>query len=207
MSESKKTARPMCERCARPVSHCLCAHISVVPNRISVLVLQHPDEQKHPLNTARLAVLGLEQAELWVGEHFPQLEEKLATVDAAFLLFPAKEHNVMQPLVAIDATKAALLIVPDGTWRNARKIIQSNPLLSSLPHLSLPEGEPSLYRVRKATEVAAVATIEAIVRTLTVLEPESDFQPLLKPFNVLVEQQIEAMGAEVYARNYGCRDS
>ncbi|MGG4603669.1 tRNA-uridine aminocarboxypropyltransferase [Paenalcaligenes sp. Me131] len=203
MSESKKAARPMCERCTRPVTHCLCAHISVVPNRIRVLVLQHPDEQKHPLNTARLAVLGLEQAELLVGEHFPQLEEKLAAVGSAFLLFPAKEHSREQPLAAIDKGQSALLVVPDGTWRNARKIIQSNPLLSRLPHLSLPVGEPSSYRVRKATETAAVATIEAIVRTLTVLEPEHDFQPLLTPFNVLVEQQIEAMGAEVYARNYG----
>lgn len=202
MSESAKPSRPTCERCTRPLSHCLCAHIAVVPNRTKVLVLQHPDEQKHPLNTARLAVLGLQQAELLVGEHFPQLEEHLSAVDSAFLLFPAQADSAVQPLAPIENELSSLLIVPDGTWRNARKIIRSNPILSTLPHLSLPSGDPSLYRVRKATEPAAVATIEAIARTLTVLEPEHDFQPLLAPFTVLVEQQIQAMGAETYARNY-----
>lgn len=202
MSESAKPTRPTCVRCTRPLSHCLCAHISVVPNRTRVLILQHPDEQKHPLNTARLAVLGLQHAELWIGEHFTQLEETLSTVDSACLLFPAQEGCAVQPLAAIAPEQSSLLIVPDGTWRNARQIIRSNPVLSGLPHLSLPLGEPSLYRVRKASEPAAVATVEAIVRTLTVLEPEQDFLPLLAPFTVLVEQQIQAMGAEVYARNY-----
>lgn len=37
-----------------------------------------------------------------MGGHFAQLEEKLATVEAAFLLFPANEHSVIQPLEAIN---------------------------------------------------------------------------------------------------------
>lgn len=202
MSQSRSTSRPTCARCTRPVSHCLCAHISEIANRTQVLVLQHPDESKHPLNTARLAVLGLTRSQLWVGEHFAQLEEKLATVEAAFLLFPADEHSVIQPLEATNKEVSSLLIVPDGTWRNVRKIIQLNPVLKTLPHLSLPLGEPSQYRVRKTRETAAVSTVEAITRALTVLEPEHDFSPLIAPFKVMVEQQIQAMGAEVYARNY-----
>lgn len=203
MSESHKSSRAKCERCLRPASHCLCAHISPVQNRCKVLVLQHPDEHKHPLNTARLAVLGLERAELWVGEHFPLLEQAIAEVEAALLLFPAQEACLQQPLVALEPEASALLIVPDGTWRNARKIIQSNPCLGALAHVSLPVGVPSQYRIRKARETAAVATIEAIVRSLCVLEPDHDFNPVLAPFTVLIEQQIQAMGADVYARNYG----
>lgn len=119
-----------------------------------------------------------------------------------FLLFPANEHSVIQPLEAINKEVSSLLIVPDGTWRNVRKIIQFSPVLKTLPHLSLPLGEPSQYRVRKTRETEAVSTIEAITRALTVLEPEHDFSPLIEPFTVMVEQQIQAMGAEVYARNY-----
>lgn len=202
MSTLKSSTRLKCARCIRPASHCLCTYISTVSNRIQVLVLQHPNEQKHPLNTGRLAVLGLQNAELLIGEHFPQLKEKLAAVESAFLLFPANEHSAIQPLAAIAEPVSTLLIVPDGTWRNVRKIIQMNPILSILPHLSLAEGEPSQYRVRKTREKAAVSTIEAIVRTLTVLEPEHDFLPLLRPFNLLIKQQIQVMGVEVYERNY-----
>src|SRR5690606_24408887 len=96
----------------------------------------------------------------------------------------------------------ALLIVPDGTWRKARKIVHANPVLASLPRWQLPAGEPSRYRVRKTNEAAAVSTIEAIVRTLSALEPDQDFHPLLKPFDALIEQQIAAMGNDVYQRNH-----
>lgn len=202
MPEHEPPARPRCARCARPASHCLCAYITVVPNRTRILILQHPDEQKHPLNTARLAVLGLQRAELLVGEHFPQLSGIIAAAGSASLLFPAKDGAQLQPLAATPQGMPALLIVPDGTWRKARKIVYANPVLGALPHISLPAGEPSRYRVRKAREPAAVSTIEAIVRTLSILEPEHDFEPVLKPFEVLVEQQIRAMGAELYRRHY-----
>lgn len=202
MPEQKSLSRPRCARCLRPMSHCLCAYITVVPNRTRILILQHPDEQKHPLNTGRLAVLGLQRAELLVGEHFPQLEQIISAAGSVFLLFPTKNPTLLQPLAVSPAREPTLLIVPDGTWRKARKIVHANPVLSTLPHLSLPMGEPSQYRVRKAREPAAVSTIEAIVRTLAILEPERDFQPVLKPFEVLVEQQIQAMGADLYQRYY-----
>ncbi|MDI2461080.1 DTW domain-containing protein [Pseudomonas aeruginosa] len=65
-------SRIRCERCARPASHCLCALIPSLPSRTRVLVLQHPSEVGHALNTAGLAVLGLRNAELRVGERFAE---------------------------------------------------------------------------------------------------------------------------------------
>ena len=93
-----------------------------------------------------------------------------------------------------------LLIVPDGTWRKARGIVGANPVLATLPRLGLPPGEPSAYRIRKASEPGALATIEAIARALAILEPRQDFQPLLQPFQALVEGQIHAMGEQGHRR-------
>jgi len=200
-----KPPRTRCERCLRPVSHCLCAHIPALSSRTQVLVLQHPDESRHPLNTARLAVLGLQGAELWEGECFPQLPERVAAAQQAVLLFPATGDTPSMAASSVSPASpeaSTLLIVPDGTWRKARRIVRANPALETLPRLALPPGEPSAYRVRKALEPAAVSTIEAIVRALTLLEPQQDFRPLLRPFNVLIEQQIQAMGPEVYRRNH-----
>ncbi|MCK9513434.1 MAG: DTW domain-containing protein [Pigmentiphaga sp.] len=202
MPNPPKPPRARCERCLRPLSHCLCAHIPALPNRTRVLILQHPDEAKHPLNTARLARQGLRRAELWIGEHFPGLHDAITSVEQALLLFPARPESPRAPRTAHSRRGAWLLIVPDGTWRKARKIVQANPVLTTLPHLSLPPGEPSEYRVRQTSEPGAVSTIEAIARALTMLEPQQDFQPLLKPFRVLVEQQIHAMGNEVYRSHY-----
>lgn len=218
----KETSRPRCKACRRPLSHCLCAHISVVHNRTQVLILQHSDESRHPLNTARLAMLGLQNAELLVGEAFPDLDERLALAGDAVLLFPADNERAdratenvpeaeggLRPALdspghaaPLRATKAGLLIVPDGTWRKARQIVRANAALHNLPRLHLHGTAPSQYIVRKAREPHALSTIEAIVHALSILEPEQDFRPLLKPFHVMVEHQIDAMGPEVFQRNY-----
>lgn len=174
----------------------------MVENRTRVLVLQHPDEHRHALNTARLAVLGLGRAELLVGESFPQLHKILAASNGAVLLFPDESAPIPQPLAVHRAAAPGLLIVPDGTWRKARKIVHANPILNTLRRLSLPLGEASRYRVRKTAVPAAVSTIEAIERALAMLEPDQDFRPMLKPFDVMIDQQIAAMGEEVYRRHH-----
>lgn len=202
MSEPKKPPRLRCAHCRRPVSHCLCACISRIPNRTRVLVLQHTDEAGHPLNTARLAVSGLANAQILVGEHFPQLDAIIASATRAVLLFPAKEGHPVETAEPSTQAQPSLLIVPDGTWRKARRIVRANPALGSLPRFSLPAGEPSEYRIRKTPEPAAVSTIEAIARSLSILEPAGGFERLLIPFRALIEQQVQAMGEEVYRRNY-----
>lgn len=202
MPDPKKPPRPRCEHCQRPLSHCLCAYISPIANRTRVLVLQHPDEVSHPLNTARLAVAGLNNAQILVGEHFPQLDDILASTGQALLLFPAKEGSESQTVADKGELDASLLIVPDGTWRKARKIVSANPVLGTLPRFSLPPGAPSEYRIRKTREPAAVSTIEAIARSLSILEPEQSFERLLTPFKAQIAQQVQAMGEEVYRRNY-----
>lgn len=203
MQKPHKSSRLRCQRCVRPLSHCLCAHIECVDHRSRVLILQHPEEARHPLNTARLAALGLRHAELLVGESFPGLEARIAGAGRACLLFPAKGLPVVESESGASTDENNwLLIVPDGTWRKARQIIRSNPVLDTLPRLELPLGAPSQYRVRKASEAAAVSTVEAITRALTLLEPDRDFQPLLRPFNAMVEQQIQAMGEDTFRRNH-----
>ncbi|HSX70781.1 MAG TPA: DTW domain-containing protein, partial [Pseudomonas sp.] len=81
-------SRARCERCARPQTHCLCHLIPNLPSRTRVLILQHPDEVGHALNTARLAALGLANAELRVGEYFADLA--LDPAYRACLLFPGE---------------------------------------------------------------------------------------------------------------------
>lgn len=198
--------------------YCICAHIQVVANRTPVLVLQHPDEHKHPMNTARLAVLGLAHAECWVGLAFPMLAQRLAAAQEAALLFPGPDACTPQQWLKESTTSATkddapaheaqtrkrlpdLLIVPDGTWRQAGRLVRGNPALNALPRLALDAGEASRYRVRRAGREAAVSTIEAIVRTLSALEPGTDFEPVLRPFEALVEGQIRAMGEQAYARH------
>ncbi|MHC5134366.1 tRNA-uridine aminocarboxypropyltransferase [Pseudomonas glycinis] len=197
-------SRAQCPRCLRPQTHCLCPLIPHIDSRTRVLLLQHPSEVSHALNTARLAALGLSNAELIVGEVFEDLPKLLNRPGyRARLLFPAEDAQPLQVYAPND--QPMLLVVPDGTWRKARKMLHLNPLLAALPRVTLAEGGVSRYRLRKAPGPGALSTIEAIVQALETLEAPTTFAPLLKPFEALIEGQIAAMGEEVFQRNHGDR--
>ena len=197
-------SRPQCSRCLRPVAHCLCALIPNLDSRTRVLLLQHPSEVNHALNTARLAALGLNNAQLVVGEVFENLPTLLNVPGyQARLLFPADDAQPLQAYTPGD--QPLLLVVPDGTWRKARKMLHLNPLLAALPRVTLAEGAVSRYRLRKAPGPGALSTVEAIVQALQVLESPASFEPLLKPFDALIDGQIAAMGPDVFQRNHGER--
>jgi len=195
--------RPRCERCQRPLDHCLCPLIPSLDSRTRVVLLQHPSESSHALNTARLAALGLVNAQLRVGEVFDDLVELLQTPGyRPALLFPGEHAQVLTAYGEVDH-RPLLLIVPDGTWRKARKLLYLNPLLEALPRVTLGAVAPSRYRLRKAPEPGALSTLEAVVEALNVLEQPARFDALLKPFEALIEGQIKAMGAETFQRNHG----
>ncbi|WP_434675190.1 tRNA-uridine aminocarboxypropyltransferase [Pseudomonas sp. D3-10] len=195
-------SRIHCPRCLRPQSHCLCPLIPSLDSRTRVLLLQHPSEVNHALNTARLAALGLNNAELIVGEVFEDLSRLLDQPGyRARLLFPADDAQPLQAYTPCD--EPLLLVAPDGTWRKARKLLHLNPLLAALPRVTLADGGVSRYRLRKAPGPGALSTVEAIAQALQTLETPVSFEPLLRPFEALIEGQIAAMGEETYQKNHG----
>lgn len=195
--------RPRCERCQRPSEHCLCPLIPTLGSRTRVLLLQHTSEASHALNTARLVALGLQNAQLLVGEVFEDLGTLLAAPGyRPVLLFPGDDA---QPLTAggQQDDRPLLLVVPDGTWRKARKLLYLNPLLATLPKVTLKAGGVSRYRLRKAPKEGALSTLEAVVQALNELECPNSFDGLLAPFDALIDGQIKAMGDATYQRNHG----
>lgn len=194
-------ARLRCERCLRPESHCLCALIPSLDSQTRVLILQHPSEVGHALNTARLAAMGLKQAQLVVGEVFEDLPALLNVPGyQARLLFPGEGAATLD--LGEGAALPMLLVVPDGTWRKARKLLHLNPLLAALPRVTLSNGPVSRYRLRKAPGPDALSTLEAIVHALHTLEPQTSFDALLAPFDALIEGQIASMGEQTFQRNH-----
>lgn len=194
-------SRARCDRCHRPQDHCLCALIPRLGSRTRVLILQHPSEVNHALNTARLAALGLNNAQLVVGEVFEGLADLLNVPGyQARLLFPGEEAVAL--MAQTSNSLPTLLVVPDGTWRKARKLLHSNPLLAALPRVTLENMPSSRYRLRKAPGPDALSTVEAITHALHTLEPDRSFAALLRPFEALIDGQIAAMGEETFRRNH-----
>jgi hypothetical protein len=83
------------------------------------------------------------------------------------------------------------VVVVDGTWSQARKLLKQNPFLKELPRIGLSPVRPSNYRIRAEPSVECLSTIEALVHLLGALEgaPER-FLPVLEAFDRMIDLQI-----------------
>lgn len=194
--------RQTCLRCRRPASHCYCAHLPCLETKTRVLFLQHPRERDVAIGTARMAHLSLAGSVLVEGIHLdehPAVNGVLDGVPAgeAAVLFPGEDAR---PLEEWLAAPPRVLVVLDGTWWQAKKLLKLNPRVAALPRLSYRPPAPGNYRIRKEPSDEHLATIEAVAAVVGALEGDpARFQALLRPFEVMVDRQIEAARAHTGA--------
>src|SRR5262249_54222242 len=122
--------REICSTCWRPASVCYCRFITQLTTKTRVVILQHPRERDVPINTARIAALCLPNAELHVGVAWPDGSHWNDPDRPAALLYPGEG--------AIDVETSPpkgpiTLVVVDGTWWQAKKLVRVNPALAALP--------------------------------------------------------------------------
>jgi len=154
-------------------------------------VLQHPRETRMPVGTARMVGLSLAQSVIRPGIDFsddPFVQSLLSATEPPYLLFPGPAST---DVAALPLDRPITLIVVDGTWAQARKLIKSNPSLLRLPRLAFAPNQPSAYQIRTQPEAHCVSTIEALAHVLGVLEGDPErFATLLEPFLAMVRTQV-----------------
>lgn len=184
--------RPVCLRCRRPEATCYCAKLPRVETRTRVVFLQHPRERRVAIGTARMAHLSLPNSELHWGVDFsgnPRVEEIAAHPERAAILFPGEGALTPQEL---RLNPPETLIVVDGTWPLAKKVVSHNPVLSKLPRVGFTPRRPSNYRIRAEPADHCVSTIEAVVEILGQLEGDQErFDTMLRAFEFMVDTQLE----------------
>lgn len=191
--------RPICSTCSRPLKVCLCEMIRPVTNRVEIAILQHPSEVSQIKGTAKIAQLSLSKVRTWVGEDFSDEVSLQAWLKQGevFLLYPESESLMPVQSHSIDSIRlrnhldSVKVLVIDGTWRKAHKIMMTNPQLQCLPRIVLQPSQTSSYQIRKQKNSQSLSTIEAIYEVLAQLEADApSFKPLLETFNQMVSQQL-----------------
>ncbi|MFO0596995.1 MAG: DTW domain-containing protein [Myxococcaceae bacterium] len=181
--------REVCLTCRRPKRVCWCDAVTKVPSQTRVVFLQHPREAKVPISTCRMAHLSLPNSELHIGTTAVgnAALEALAHQDGVAVLFPSDTATDVDAL----ATPPKALVVVDGTWSNAKKVVTNCPVLSKLPRLKFFPDKPGNYRIRAEPEEHCLATIEATAFVLDRLErAPGRFTPILSAFDAMVERQL-----------------
>jgi len=200
-------SRAFCYRCHRVASNCICQQSEQIDNPVSVYLLQHPDETRHSKGSAIIASLCLQHYCCWQGEDFTQhkalnqlLEKERENIA---VLYPSADALSIDQVTAEKKQAIRHLIVIDATWRKAKKIWSLSSNLHQLQTVRLSDDYISRYRIRKVPADGYLSTVEAIAYCLTELENEPQkYLPMLKLFDQLIDQQISAMGQDVYQKNY-----
>lgn len=185
---------PGCE-IRRPL--CFCHLIPQITLQTRLIVLMHASEEVLTSNSARLAVKALTNSELRV---HGRKDDRMSTVGLAtaaqpsLLLYPSANAIELTPEFVSQLAGPVTLIVPDSSWRQAQRFVRREPALGGIPHVKLPDGPPSEYRLRHQPNDASLCTLEAIARAIGLLESPDAQARLETVLNVMVERTLWSRG-------------
>jgi DTW domain-containing protein YfiP len=198
-----------CPHCHKPPALCVCDSVVPLDNKVSVLILQHPQEQDVALGTARLTARQLSNAMLKVGLSWPNLGKILGRdVDpqhwAVVYLGSAKPEEIApeREIVLLnrkgeaereqDSTLRRIegVVLLDGTWSQAKALWWRNPWMLKCRRLVLNPKVPSRYgKVRREPRRDALSTLEAAAILLSRIERRPEIEStLMATFDRMLEK-------------------
>ncbi|MCG2626425.1 DTW domain-containing protein [Bradyrhizobium sp. WYCCWR 13023] len=191
---------PECPHCQKPMPLCICDSVTPIENKLSLLILQHPQEQDRALGTARLLAKHFDDATLRVGLSWPSLSKALgrpvenASHWAVLYLGSARaaDLDAEGEIVALNRkgeiadnqraifNKLEGVVLLDGTWSQAKALWWRNPWMLKCQRVILNPKHPSRYgRLRREPRKDGLSTIEAAATLLAGLERRPDIAETL----------------------------
>lgn len=159
-----------CDECMLSKSNCLC-HLPIqTSNQCAIALIMAHGEYYKPSNTGQLIakVISDNYAFRWSRtEVEPMLIELIN--DKQFQPVVIFVHDNIGPDRQIhtppelDEGKRYLFIFIDGTWRQAKKMMNKSPYLDSLPVLQLPKEQLQRYILRTSAHEHHLSTAEVAI--------------------------------------------
>jgi DTW domain-containing protein YfiP len=170
--------REMCWRCFWPRSLCWCPSLAPMPTRTRWVILMHPKEFKRErAATGRLTRLCLEDAEIRVGIGFDGDAGLRAILrdpgNRVVLLAPgpgALDLSREGALPLDPGGRRLVLLLLDGTWSLARKMLRESPCLQVLPRAMFGSPPRSRFVIKRQPRPDCLSTLEAVHEALLALE-------------------------------------
>ena len=193
----QSTKNERCETCGASATACLCDVVPRIELKTRICLVIHHRELSRRSNTGLLAVRALLNSEVRVrGEDREalDLQDLLTNQYRSFLFYPSSDAvELNQGLVMQDATPIQLL-VPDGTWRQARKIHSRHEELRDLPRVKISTPNNSIFQLRAQSKPERMATLQAIAYGLGIIEGDSVRAQLMKLYQAKIERTLKARG-------------
>ncbi|MBI3558579.1 MAG: DTW domain-containing protein [Deltaproteobacteria bacterium] len=177
---------------------CLCSEAQPLRLESRLILVMHKKELKATTNSGRIALLALSNSEMRVRGDEHRLMDTTGLVvprRQSLLLFPSETAEVLDAAFLSRVPGPYALLVPDGTWRQASKVLTREPALRGIPHVKVGPGPASRYQLRREPHAHSLATFEAIARAFGVLEGAEVQARLELLFDKMVERTLWSRGA------------
>jgi DTW domain-containing protein len=191
------TTNERCKTCGVSATGCLCDAIPRILLRTKVCLVIHHREVSRSSNTGLLAIRALVNSEVRVrGEQREALDLKdlLTAHYRSFLFYPSADAVELDQALVMQEARPIQLLVPDGTWRQARKIHSRHPELSGLPRVKISTPNKSIYQLRAQSRPEGMATLQAIAEGLGIIEGDRVRAQLMKLYHAKIERTLKGRG-------------
>jgi DTW domain-containing protein YfiP len=130
------------------------------------------------------------------GEHREalDLQDVLTNQYRSFLFYPSTDAIELNQALVMQEPTPIQLLVPDGTWRQARKIHSRHPELRGLPRVKISTPNKSIFQLRAQSKPERMATLQAIAHGLGIIEGDQVRVQLMKLYREKIERTLKARG-------------
>ena len=176
---------------------CLCDAVPRIELRTKICLIIHHRELSRSSNTGLLAVRALVNSEVRIrgeGRAPLDLKDVLSSQYRTFLFYPTNDAVELDKALVMQEPTPIQLIVPDGTWRQARKIHSRHPELKDLPRVKISTPNHSTFQLRAQSRPERMATLQAIAHGLAVIEGDGVGAQLMKLYQAKIERTLRGRG-------------
>lgn len=190
-------AKQRCADCDASLTLCMCAVMPRLDLRTRVVLVVHFRELRRSSNTGLLAHRALINSSVVVrGETRTPLDLQ-AQLNPAFrtlLYYPARDAVELDHVLVEQDPRPIQLIVPDGTWRQARKLNVRQRELAGVARVKISAPNNSLFQLRAQARPERMATLQAVAAALGVIEGDEVREQLMQLYNQRVLRTLNARG-------------
>jgi tRNA-uridine aminocarboxypropyltransferase len=162
-----------------------------------ICLVVHHREMRRSSNTGLLALRALVNSEMRIrGETKDALDlsDLVASRYRTFLFYPSDNAVELDKELVAQEPRPIQLIVPDGTWRQARKVHYRHPELKNVQRVKISTPHSSIFQLRAQHKPERMATLQAVAQGLGVIEGDLVEAQLIKLYHAKVERTLIGRG-------------
>jgi len=169
-------------------------------------VVVHVSDFGRTSNTVRLLALAIPDVAVVCHGVYPAPADPACHVPAGatpVVLFPGHGAKPLTADVVASLPSPLALIVPDGNWKQASRMVKRLPLLADAVKVELPDRAFAGTALRRNNAGHHMSTYEAVTQALAVIEGESVSDPLLDFYRRATDRMLFIRGKLGRGNVYG----